>query len=232
MDPEPTPTDVPQPEVSALGEQLSAAHKRIADLESQAAKQQTVYAGLQTKYNNLQSSHTTLTEQHTSLQTEIEALQKQLTGMDSEKATLSTQLQTLEGEKTQLQQDLAAASLRHQMMSLITEKYSNLLPMIGTLDPKASLEATEQMLQGLSQGIEATVMQKMAGYVPGGNFSTGTGSHNAQKSADLLYQEAMTKAGTPEYDAAITAWFDALTATKQMPEIPLPSDTPFLSVPQ
>jgi hypothetical protein len=51
MDPEPTPTDVPQPEVSALGEQLSAAHsgrsvRRIADLESQAAKQQTVYADL------------------------------------------------------------------------------------------------------------------------------------------------------------------------------------------
>jgi hypothetical protein len=235
MDPETTPIDTPTSPTSdnaSLGEQLSAAHKRIAELENQAAKQQTVYAGLQTKYNNLQTGHTTLNEQHTSLQTEFQTLQEQLTGMDSEKATLSTQLQTLEGEKTQLQKDLAAASLRHQMMSLIAEKYSNLLPMIGTLDPKADLEATEQMLQGLSQGIEATVMQKMAGYVPGGNFSTGTGSHSTQKSADLLYQEAMTKAGTPEYDTAITAWFDALSATKQMPEIPVPTDTPFLSVPQ
>lgn len=232
MDPEATPTDASPPDVSALGQQLSAAQKRIDDLESQTAKQQTVYAGLQTKYNNLQSAHTALTEQHASLQTEIEALQKQLTGMDGEKATLSTQLQTLEGEKTQLHKDLAAASLRHQMMSLIAEKYSNLLPMMGTLDPKESLEATEQMLQGLNNGIEATVLQKMAGYVPGGNFSAGTGSHNAQKSADLLYQEAMAKAGTPDYDAAIVAWFDALSATRQMPEIPVPSDTPFLSVPQ
>ena len=232
MDAENTPVDTSTSDNATLGEQLSTAHKRIAELENQAAKQQTVYAGLQTKYNNLQAGHTTLNEQHTRLQTEVETLQSQLTGMDSEKATLSTQLQTLEGEKTQLQKDLAAASLRHQMMSLIAEKYSNLLPMIGTLDPKADLEATEQMLQGLSQGIEATVMQKMAGYVPGGNFSLGTGSHSTQKSADHLFQEAMNKAGTPEYDVAITAWFDALSASKQLPEIPVPNDTPFLSVPQ
>lgn len=232
MDAENTPVAPSASDTTNLAEQLSTAHKRIAELENQAAKQQTVYAGLQTKYNNLQAGHTTLTEQHTRLQTEVEALQDQLTGLDSEKATLSTQLQTVEGEKTQLQKDLAAASLRHQMMSLIAEKYSNLLPMIGTLDPKADLEATEQMLQGLSQGIEATVMQKMAGYVPGGNFATGTGNHSTQKSADLLYQEAMTKAGTPEYDVAITAWFDALSASKQLPEIPVPNDTPFLSVPQ
>lgn len=63
MDAENTPVDTPTSDNATLGEQLSTAHKRIAELENQAAKQQTVYAGLQTKYNNLQAGHTTLNEQ-------------------------------------------------------------------------------------------------------------------------------------------------------------------------
>ncbi len=227
-----TPADNPTFDPSTFIQQLTAAQSRISELEAAAAKQQTVYAGLQTKYNNLQTAHTNLTEQFTVTQTERKTLETQIAGAGNEKTTLATQLQALEVEKVQLQKDLGSANLRHQMTALVAEKYPNLLNMIGTLDPKSDLEATEQMLQGLAKGIEATLQQKMAGYVPGGNFQSGTGSHSAQKSADQLYQEAMKKAGTPEYDTAITAWFSTLEATNQLPEITIPNDVPSLTIPQ
>ena len=215
----PTPTDP-----SAYLNRITELQARVTQLEGELLTKDSVYKGLQTKYNNLQSAHTGLVEAQQGWETERAAFQSQLASFATEKATLEGQLQTLTAEKGTMEQAKGAAERRLDLVNLVSEKYPNLMPMLGTLDPKDSAEATEQMLQGMSQALTKTIEQQFAGVVPGGNFQSGTGPLQAQETPDQLLAAALKAAGTSAYNGLIERYYDALQKSNQMPNVPRPHD--------
>lgn len=216
-------TDTARISDSALT-RITELQARVTQLEGELLTKDSVYKGLQTKYNNLQAAHSGLVEAQQSWEQERAQFQTQVSSFATEKAALEGQLQTLTTEKGALAQAKGAAERRLEMVALINDKYSNLMPMLGTLDPKESTEATEQMLQGMSAALTRTVEQAYAGVVPGGNFAHGTGSHQGQESPDHLLSAALKAAGTPAYNGLITRYYDALQQSNQMPAVPMPHD--------
>lgn len=197
---------------------------RVTQLEGELLTKESVYKGLQTKYNNLQAAHTGLVEAQQTWESERATFQSQIAGFAAEKATFEGQIQALTHEKSDLAQAKGAAERRLDMVNLVSEKFPNLMPMLGTLDPKDSIEATEQMLQGMSQALTKTIEQQFAGVVPGGNFSSGTGSHQAQETPDQLLAAALNAAGTDAYNGLIERYYAALAQSNQMPHVPRPHD--------
>lgn len=224
-----TPTDISAVRISDSAlTRITELQARVTQLEGELLTKDSVYKGLQTKYNNLQAAHTGLVEAQQTWEQERAQFQTQATAFATEKAALEGQLQTLTTEKGALAQAKGAAERRLDLVALVSEKYPNLMPMIGTLDPKESSEATEQMLQGLSTAmtktVQAQVQQAYAGVLPGGNFQSGTGSHQGQESPDQLLSAALKAAGTPAYDGLINRYYAALQQSNQMPTVPMPHD--------
>lgn len=219
----PTNTDSARISDSALT-RITELQARVTQLEGELLTKDSVYKGLQTKYNNLQAAHSGLVEAQQSWEQERAQFQTQAAAFASEKAAFEGQIQALTGEKQTLADAKGAAERRLEMVALINDKYSNLMPMLGTLDPKDTIEATEQMLQRMSAALTRTVEQAYAGVVPGGNFAHGTGSYQSQESPDQLLTAALKAAGTSAYNSLITRYYDALQQSNQMPAVPMPHD--------
>lgn len=236
-------TPPPTADLSALLQQVQQLQQQVAQLTADLENKDKAYKGLQTQMNNANEARKAVEGDALSLRGQVEDLQNQLTTAHQEKQTLAHQVSTLETTnvaletgKAELEQANAGHLAHAHMIDLVSEKYEALLPMVRTLKPGESPEATEQMLAALStsmaRAIEAQISKQTQGYVPGGNFSRGTGDANPTKTPDQLLQEALAKAGTREYDAAIGAYFQALDATGQMPDVPQPAQTSSFQVPQ
>jgi hypothetical protein len=194
---------------------------------SQVEQKESAYVGLQ---RSLEKKNTALD----AAKAELAELKEQADAVKGESGTLQRQLDmavkerdALAIEKDQLTKAATQISAEKQMLELITDKFPELGKMRGTLKPGETAEATEQMLSQIAEAFQSTLDAKLSaalqGYVPGGNFTKGTGGGKPGTiDMDALERELGMKAGTSEYEPLYQQWLAAREAAGDPVKWPQP----------
>lgn len=196
-------------------------------------------------YTGLQTTHQRAVEAAKATDAVLVQAQSDLVAAKSEAASAAKQVQTVTDQLTTAnaaieggKSELANTVGRLAMYDLITDTYPALQPMRSTLQPLGTAAETAEMLErvhaSVASAVEATVVARMQGYVPDVNFrgtggNNGAGGRQNPLSPDALLADALKKAGTSEFDAAIGSYYTALEAAGQMPAVPAPRVNGFMA---
>lgn len=220
-------TTIPATSTTVDGGSATEAESQFAEAQKQARHWESSYKGMQTNYNRLHQEAQTKDAHIADLSSQISELQSQVESLTSEQSAAQQNQETTSTELDGVRGELNSTNAQLEMYKMITGEFSNLAGIAETLQPRDTVENTREMLQKMSEHVaglvNAQVAQAMEGVVPSGNIAR---SASPQLTQEQLYDIAMSKAGTPEADQALEAYFQAVEASGKT-TIPMPHPEPF-----
>jgi DNA repair ATPase RecN len=191
---------------------------KVADVDAQIQTDwEKAYKGLQPKLEQR-------TNEARELQEQMAALQRQIEELSGARATKEQEVTQLSQTTQELEQRATAESVKAEMYRLVATEYQELGPMLETLQPRATVDDTKQMLTGLREAVRSAAQAQTKQQVGNYNSVSGNAGRGEDMSLEALRERAISVAGTREYPRAAAEYYAQIQKSGDYPK---PKADPF-----